>query len=380
MTSVVTILATFAILSCFSAVADAATLQAKVVEVKTGNTLIVSNTNRSVKVRLKSVAPPEAGQPFAELARDHLKALVLDQTVTVDYTHLADGYFESRVLLNGIDIGSQMLRDGVAWYDHATDYELNESDRDLYAKCEQAARSEKRGLWQDASPLAPWEYRHLQQAKAESPQNQTYEPSSPKAQKAEKSVSNQDYLMAKSANRNSKPSLRKIAEYGSFDRWIAYDSSLGRFSVQIPSNAIESFGMSVDENGLLVEYDILTADSDYKIKPAFFAVVSGKVPNQNRTDASILDQSIESLIAGMNESAKKTAISGLASVKRVRELKLGEYAGRQYSVAGGVFSGTARVFTKRFGEERRVLLVLALTRYGTESLGDQFLDSFRILQ
>lgn len=159
MNSIFRVIATFAFVICFSITADATTLQAKVVAVKTGNTIIVSNTNRSVKVRLKSVAPPEAGQAFAEVARDHLQALVLDQTVTVDYTHLTDGYFESRVLLNGIDIGSQMLRDGVAWFDHATDYELSESDRDLYARCEQAARAEKRGLWQDASPLAPWEYR-----------------------------------------------------------------------------------------------------------------------------------------------------------------------------------------------------------------------------
>src|SRR5512144_2312538 len=117
MNSVIKLLTAFAVLTCSSAVATAATLQAKVLEVRTGNTLVVSNINRSVRVRLKSVAPPEAEQPFSEAARDHLKALVLDQTVTVDYTHLVDGYLEAKVLLNGIDIGSQMLRDGVAWYD-----------------------------------------------------------------------------------------------------------------------------------------------------------------------------------------------------------------------------------------------------------------------
>jgi hypothetical protein len=90
---------------------------------------------------------------------------VVDHAVVVDYTHLVDGYLEARVFLNGIDIGSQMLRDGAAWYDRATDYELTQSDRDLYTQCEQAARAEKRGLWHDESPLAPWEYRRIQQAK-----------------------------------------------------------------------------------------------------------------------------------------------------------------------------------------------------------------------
>jgi endonuclease YncB( thermonuclease family) len=165
MNSVTKLIAALAVLICFSAVAAAATLQAKVVEVPTGNTLVVSNTNRSVRIRLKAVAPPEAGQPFSDAARDHLRALLLEQTVMVDYTHLADRYLEARVFLNGVDIGSQMLRDGAAWYDHATDYELTDSDRDLYAQCEQAARTEKRGLWQDKSPVAPWEYRRIQQAK-----------------------------------------------------------------------------------------------------------------------------------------------------------------------------------------------------------------------
>src|SRR5512143_3647077 len=97
------LLTALAVLICSSAVGAAATLQAKVVEVPTGNTLIVSNTNRSVRVRLKSVAPPESGQPFSEAARDHLRALVLDQTVVVDYTHLVNGYLEARVFLNAVD-------------------------------------------------------------------------------------------------------------------------------------------------------------------------------------------------------------------------------------------------------------------------------------
>jgi endonuclease YncB( thermonuclease family) len=151
-----------AVLILSGAAATAATLQAKVVEVPTGNTLVVSNTNRSVRVRLKSIAPPETGQPLSDAARDHLRALVLDQAVLVDYTHLVDGYLEARVFLNSVDIGSQMLRDGVAWYDHATDYELTETDQKLYAQCEQVARAEKRGLWHDESPLAPWEYRRIQ--------------------------------------------------------------------------------------------------------------------------------------------------------------------------------------------------------------------------
>ena len=63
MNSITKLLTALAVLICCSAVTAAATLQAKVVEVTTGNTLVVSNTNRSVRIRLKSVVPPEAGDP-----------------------------------------------------------------------------------------------------------------------------------------------------------------------------------------------------------------------------------------------------------------------------------------------------------------------------
>src|SRR2546425_13185515 len=95
----------------------AATLQAKVTEVKTGDTLIVSNINRQLQIKIKAIAPPENGQPFSDVAREHLKTLVLDKPVTIDYTHLVDGVLLAKVIRDGVDVGAQMIRDGVAWYD-----------------------------------------------------------------------------------------------------------------------------------------------------------------------------------------------------------------------------------------------------------------------
>lgn len=369
-----------ATLICTSVVARAVTLQAKVIEVQAGNILVVSNINRSVRVRLKSVVPPEAGQPFSDMARDHLKALVFDKTVTVEYTHLADGYLEAKVLLNGIDIGSQMLRDGVAWYDHATDYELGDSDRDLYAQCEQAARAEKRGLWQDESPVAPWEYRRVQRAKADRMFNRSYESlSKAKVRTRDTVLSNQDLMMSGAMSRNSYAggsNVRPIVEHGSFSRWTSFESPSGHFSVMVPSNAIQNSATAQDAQGRPINYELLAAGSDQ----VFLTVMSSKGPNDNRTDASVLDQTVQSLIAGMNDGARKTGTGGLLSVKPAREMKVADYVGKQFSISGDVFSGTARVFTKRFGEESQIIVVFALTRPGSESLGNQFLNSFKIVQ
>jgi len=378
MNSVTKLFTALAVLICFSAVADAATLQAKVVEVPTGNTLVVSNTNRSVRVRLKSVVPPEAGQPFSEVARDHLRALVLDQAVTVDYTHLADGYLEARVILKGVDIGSQMLRDGVAWYDHAFDYELTESDRALYAECEQAARAEKRGLWHDESPLAPWEYRRIQQAKLD---EVIYGKSSLQTTSArrtgKKALSSGDLMsgfMGGPSGSSVTPGLKPLVQNGSFSRWTSFESPISHFSIMIPSNGLEGSGVSYDENGHPISYDVLMAKSDR----TFMMLYAGRVPNDKLADAAELDKVIKDLGVGANQQAAR--YGDKISLKFARDLKLNGYLGKQYSLTCNAFSGTVRVFTKQLGDERQVFVMYVLWRFGGDGLEDQFLNSFKITQ
>lgn len=51
-------------------------------------------------------------------------------------------------------VGLALVEAGLAW--HFTRYS---SDPKL-AAAEREARAARRGLWQDASPMAPWDYRH----------------------------------------------------------------------------------------------------------------------------------------------------------------------------------------------------------------------------
>src|SRR6267142_6849579 len=89
----------------------------------------------------------------------------MDRYVIVHYTSLGqDGYLTGLVLLDGVDIGEQMIRDGVAWYDKSEGTNLSAENRESYLNCEQAARKEARGLWQDSAPVAPWEFRRQQAA------------------------------------------------------------------------------------------------------------------------------------------------------------------------------------------------------------------------
>lgn len=152
------ILSLVVILSCFIS-ADASSLFGKVIEVNSGDVITIFNLNRPVRVKLMGVDAPEMNQAFGDIAKKHLSDLVLEKSVLVEYAGIAaDSSLTGRVLLNDADIGAQMIRDGAAWFEPKTGYRLTPTNREVYQQSELAARNEKRGLWQEENPVAPWEF------------------------------------------------------------------------------------------------------------------------------------------------------------------------------------------------------------------------------
>ena len=136
-----------------NAPARASLLRALVAEVTDGATLVVVTGNRKLVVVLKGVEAPRDARE-AEQARRHLAALALGREVTVDYTSLRGQSVHGRVLCGGMDLGLQVVRDGAARYDAAPDNALAPQERQLYAESEQAARAERRGVWQASEATA----------------------------------------------------------------------------------------------------------------------------------------------------------------------------------------------------------------------------------
>ena len=382
MTCVLRILTITTAVLCLPLLAIGATLQAKVVQVESGNTIVVSNINRPLRIRLKAVMPPESGQAFSDAARDHLKALVFDKAVFVEYTHLANGYLEAKVLLNGIDIGSQMLRDGVAWYDLASSYELSENDRALYAQCEQAARNEKRGLWQDPAAIAPWEYRKAQLAKLNggdtAPSFQKYQA---RKSRGNQSLSNADLFggaggMMGSGSIAGQPTFKPISANGAPGRWTKYESVAGRFSVLFPSDGVESISAEVDAEGNPHQILFLAARDN----ESMFLLLSGSEPDAKSTDASAADDVMKGYLSSMNRDIERAGVRERATATAVRDLKVNGYGGKQYRISSSVASGIMRVLSRRVGNQREIIVLLVLTRPGSESAGDQFLNSLKINQ
>jgi micrococcal nuclease len=107
-----------------------------------------------MKLRLQGLDAPERCQPGGEEATRALRELVLNQTVAVDVSG-QDDYQRglARIRLQGKDVGAFMVSQGLAW-----SYRFK-ADPGPYVREEQAARQAKRGVFAQARPERPYDFR-----------------------------------------------------------------------------------------------------------------------------------------------------------------------------------------------------------------------------
>lgn len=112
------------------------------------------------RIRIAGIDAPEKGQPFGRAARLSLDKQLRGKWIEAD-CYKNDRYERHvcRVRVGGTDVGLRQVRDGMAWRYVAFEREQTEVERTVYATSEAAARADRRGLWQDAAPIPPWEWR-----------------------------------------------------------------------------------------------------------------------------------------------------------------------------------------------------------------------------
>ncbi|MEH4723950.1 thermonuclease family protein [Escherichia coli] len=141
----------------------AAEIQGKVIRVLDGDTIEVKTLPAKIvvyevpiRVRLINIDAPEKKQPFGRWSTNQLKTLLAGQSVTVSYTQTDRyGRIIGRVFTtNGTDASRFMVQSGAAWV-----YERYNEDESLPA-LQREAQEQKRGLWADANPVPPWEWRY----------------------------------------------------------------------------------------------------------------------------------------------------------------------------------------------------------------------------
>jgi endonuclease YncB( thermonuclease family) len=125
------------------------------VSVRDGDTIEVMRDGRTVRVRLWGIDCPEQGQAFGTRARQFTAERAFGKEVGVEVVDIDRyGRIVGRVTADGRDLNLALVQEGLAWWyefhaPHASDLEAAQRD----------ARQARRGLWADAAPVQPWEFR-----------------------------------------------------------------------------------------------------------------------------------------------------------------------------------------------------------------------------
>lgn len=147
-------------LVCIVAVLNTAPLwaaePATVSGVLEGDRLLVKHGGTLEEVRLYGVDCPEAGQAEAEAAKDFTARKVLNQDVTLE-ERARDKENKPVVdvlLADGSNLGALLLESGLAWWDTN-----NTPTQAKYKGLNAKAIVGQVGIFKEAAPLAPWDYR-----------------------------------------------------------------------------------------------------------------------------------------------------------------------------------------------------------------------------
>ena len=134
---------------------------ARVVWVCDGDTIWVKPfLSRKRKIRLLGMDAPESEQRWGSESQQYLDSLVGGKRVQL-HTITTDMYgrWVSRVEINGIDVSLAMIEAGLAWPYYSYFRNLSQDDRRSYAAAGKRAKAQRVGLWQDATPETPWDWR-----------------------------------------------------------------------------------------------------------------------------------------------------------------------------------------------------------------------------
>lgn len=162
-----------AVLACAAFQACAHDRVCLVVGVSDGDTLTARcgepGSYQQVKVRLSGIDAPEKRQLHGERARQALATLTFHRWARLDCQKI-DRYGRSvcnvwvtpDAASNGpktLDAGRAMVTQGMAWWYRACAWEQAPEARGQYEFAEQEARARRAGLWHDADPTPPWDWR-----------------------------------------------------------------------------------------------------------------------------------------------------------------------------------------------------------------------------
>lgn len=134
----------------------------RVVSIQDGDSMTVMIGGTEERIRFYGIDAPERGQPFANVSRDGLRALIDDKPIRfrqVDRDvngRIVAWVFPASTTSNDEkdSLNMKQVENGHAWW-----FRRFARDNQGLREAEEAARKGRKGLWQEPNPEAPWDFR-----------------------------------------------------------------------------------------------------------------------------------------------------------------------------------------------------------------------------
>ena len=124
--------------------------------VSDGDTATAVVEGRSLRLRLARIDAPEHRQAWGLRAEQSLRQLVWKKQVHIEWREVdRNGRPIVTMTVDGLDVSEEQVRRGMAWV-----YRAYSKDPQLL-RLEADAREARLGLWADATPVPPWEWRRM---------------------------------------------------------------------------------------------------------------------------------------------------------------------------------------------------------------------------
>ena len=136
----------------------AADYPARVVGVSDGDTItVLTPEKKQVKIRLSGIDAPETGQDYGSRAKQAASEPAFGKDVTIRPvdTDRCGRTVADVILPDGRSLNREMVEQGMAWW-----YREYAHGDQVLERLETTARQEERGLWAQANPIPPRDWRH----------------------------------------------------------------------------------------------------------------------------------------------------------------------------------------------------------------------------
>jgi endonuclease YncB( thermonuclease family) len=131
----------------------------QVVDVLDGKTVVIQTVGGKMTAALQYIEVPEREQPLYRTVAEHLRKLVINQRVEFRAQLVSTEVIAGQLMMGGIDLSQQMLRDGAAWHLSRDTTGQNAVEWAAYNALQTQARTEKLGVWSVPGLKPAWEFR-----------------------------------------------------------------------------------------------------------------------------------------------------------------------------------------------------------------------------